>query len=199
MASQTYGGINFEVTIKVRFDKKTRRILLLILCFVLGIVTIAVGIYFYILYQSYYNCGDMLEFKKSNYKHYKKCKFFYNNEWAYYTTIISGGIISCISIIAIITLAVGYSGIININDKISLYETENSNIEQQISIIIENYKGWESDSCARFKNENPTVIISLFPELKSNELVGKQMEVYITNNQKIKELKERKLDYKVDA
>ena len=34
------------------------------------------------------------------------------------------------------------------------------------------------------------------PELKSNELTNKQMDVYINNNAKIKELKERKIDTK---
>ena len=41
-----------------------------------------------------------------------------------------------------------------------------------------------------------TVLVR-FPELKSNELVKKQMDVYVCNNDKIKKLKEEKLEYSV--
>ena len=33
------------------------------------------------------------------------------------------------------------------------------------------------------------VAISLYPELKSNELVAKQLEIYTANNEQIKKLK----------
>ena len=40
-------------------------------------------------------------------------------------------------------------------------------------------------------------LVTLYPELKADTLVAKQIEIYTNNNQKIKELKEQKLYGKV--
>ena len=41
------------------------------------------------------------------------------------------------------------------------------------------------------------MLFSMYPELKSNELATKQINLYISNNAEIKKLKEAKLDYEV--
>ena len=44
------------------------------------------------------------------------------------------------------------------------------------------------------KPENYITLVSLYPELKADALVSKQIEIYISNNEKIKELKEFKIN-----
>ena len=45
-----------------------------------------------------------------------------------------------------------------------------------------------------FKDKDGINLVSLIPTLKSDTLVQKQIEVYVANNDKIKELKEEKID-----
>lgn len=85
-----------------------------------------------------------------------------------------------------------------IDEKIAMHETENKSIESAISTIVENYQDYEKDVFANAKNESIVVIATqIYPELKSNELVKKQLDIYVENNKKIKQLKNKKLDYKV--
>ena len=81
-----------------------------------------------------------------------------------------------------------------IDDKIEMYEEENTKIETSISELVEQYMSYESDTLIELKNESSVVLVSLYPELKSDELIKAQIELYSTNNQKIKELREKKLN-----
>ena len=47
------------------------------------------------------------------------------------------------------------------------------------------------------KGESSITLVSLYPELKADTLVTKQIEVYIDNNKKIKNLKEKKINLSV--
>ena len=119
-----------------------------------------------------------------------------DHEWIYYTLNVAGGTLTVISLIATLGLGVSLSGVMVVDDKIAVYQEENAIIETEISTIVKNYKDYEQGVFDDLKIENPTVLVSLYPELKSDTLVGKQIEIYATNNQKIKELKEQRLDYK---
>lgn len=81
-----------------------------------------------------------------------------------------------------------YINTLNVDEKIEIYKEENKKIEQDVSTIVNNYQNYESST---FKEiiDNPTVLAVVCPELKSNELVSKQIDLYIKNNQKIKDLK----------
>lgn len=87
--------------------------------------------------------------------------------------------------------------------KIEMYEQENNNIQSSISEIVENYKDYEiktqEKSLENMKPQNLDVMLvtQIYPDLKSNELVVKQIEVYSANNDKIKQLKEEKLDNQI--
>lgn len=168
---------------------------MLTLIFAIGIVFLLLSCYFKNLRIDFSN--DSNKYKSKNDLKSKMAQASYNNRDFEELTGGIAGLILLISIAGLILFSVNYIGIITIEDKIKLYETENIKIEEQISTITENYKNWESDTYEKFENESPTVLISLFPELKSNELVNKQITIYVENNQKIKQLKEKRLDYKI--
>lgn len=94
-----------------------------------------------------------------------------------------------ISFIAAIVVSIKVSGLRVLPDQITMYEEENAKIESSITTIVEQYQGYEKDTYEQFKNESATVLVSLYPELKSDTLVAKQIETYLANNEKIKSLK----------
>ncbi len=81
-----------------------------------------------------------------------------------------------------------------IDDKISMYQEENATIEENINTVVKNYMEYESKTFENLKDDDAINLVSLFPELKSDTLVSQQIEVYIANNEKIKELKEDKIN-----
>lgn len=117
---------------------------------------------------------------------------------------IGGVILGCIAefftVCCIIGCAVCISQLKVADTKIKMYEEENNNIQNSISEIVENYKNYEQNTYSEslknidISNTNIVVLAQLYPDLKSNEMVNKQIQVYQDNNNKIKELKENKID-----
>lgn len=126
-------------------------------------------------------------------------KWYRGEEWIYCLLNTGGGTISTIFFIAAIWVSIVLSGRMTIDEKIEVYRKENAVIEKQMEIVIQNYQDFESDTLKEFTNEGATILVSLYPELKSNELVAKQLEVYVSNNAKIKELECERLSYKTLA
>lgn len=81
-----------------------------------------------------------------------------------------------------------------IDDKIAMYQEENTSIETQMDVLVEKYMNYESETFGELKGESGITLVSLYPELKADELVKQQVEVYMNNNKKIKELKESKIN-----
>ena len=81
-----------------------------------------------------------------------------------------------------------------IEKKIAAYEESNEEIETQIGTLVQNYMEYEKDTFSSIKNEDYMSLVSLYPELKSDELVQSQMSLYVDNNKKILKLKEQKID-----
>ena len=104
---------------------------------------------------------------------------------------ISGGIIS---FIALIILLINVSTLKTLDTKIEMYQTENSNIESQIADCVKQYQKYETEIFTEISPDSAITLVSLYPELKADELVKKQIETYVANNQKIKELKEKNID-----
>ena len=77
------------------------------------------------------------------------------------------------------------------DEKIEMYQEENTKIERQISDVIEQYQKYETDIFTELSPESSMTMISLYPELKSDRLVESQIEVYVKNNEQIKYLKEQ--------
>lgn len=79
------------------------------------------------------------------------------------------------------------------DQKIQMYQEENEKIEEDVSVIVTQYMEHENETFDMSKIESSTVLIQMYPELESNELVSKQIDIYNKNNKKIKELKLEKI------
>lgn len=90
-----------------------------------------------------------------------------------------------------------------IDQQIEMYQEENSNIQNSISEIIGNYMNYEQGTYAKslesmdLKSLDIVVLSQLYPDLKANEMVNQQINIYQENNNKVKELKEKKLKCKL--
>ena len=105
------------------------------------------------------------------------------------------GIASIALLICLIALGVTFSP--NIDDKIALYEEENQKIEVQIAGIVTEYQQFEYQIIKECAPDSAITLVSLYPDLKSDTLVAKQIEIYLDNNEKIKQLKETKINQKI--
>lgn len=113
--------------------------------------------------------------------------------------IVGGAVLFCgilggvATFITFIWLCVSVSGLKVIDDKIEMYQEENANIENQITECVKQYQQYETDIFTEVTPESAVTLVALYPELKADTLVSKQIDVYLANNQKIKELKEQKI------
>lgn len=127
----------------------------------------------------------------------KKFKYFcYDHEGFGYITVTISLVFIIIFAIALLVVGITYSESMVIDDKIDLYQEENHKIETSIDATVQQYQHYEQETFEKCK-VNPTVVLMMYPELKSNELVTKQIDLYTKNNEKIKKLKAEKLDYKI--
>ena len=93
------------------------------------------------------------------------------------------------SFIAMVALIIGVSNLAVINETIAMYEQENQKIETQIAETVQQYQEYESGIFTEVAPESSVTLVALYPELKADALVQRQIEVYVANNEKIKELK----------
>ena len=120
-----------------------------------------------------------------------------------YLTVVLSVISEIIVVICTILSVIGISKLKISDELIKMYETENSNIQKQVSEIIENYKTYEKDSYTEslekinIKDTDILVLSQLYPDLKSNDLVKEQIKIYQENNKKIKQIKEEKLNNEI--
>lgn len=84
-----------------------------------------------------------------------------------------------------------------IDNKIQMYTEENANIETSITTTVEKYLEHELNIFDNLQGEDIQTLLVVYPEINSNELVKRQIEVFIDNNNKIKELKEQKLNIEI--
>lgn len=66
---------------------------------------------------------------------------------------------------------------------------ENARIEQQVDTIVRNYCQHENDIYTELIGENVMFVITIYPKLASSEIVNKQIDLYVSNNEEIKKLK----------
>lgn len=105
------------------------------------------------------------------------------------------GFIALISLWEICDLSTTVFTESTIDNKIKMYQEENANIEQDIDKIVKEYLKHEHDTYADLKTEESSItLVTLFPDLKSDNLVQQQLEIYVKNNSTIKSLRKEKID-----
>lgn len=81
-----------------------------------------------------------------------------------------------------------------IDSKIKLIEKQNKDIEEKVEVTVKTYMNFEKDTLTEFKTDSYIQLVNLYPDLKSNELIQNQINLYEKNNKKITELKTDKLN-----
>lgn len=104
----------------------------------------------------------------------------------------AGGFLVC-GIVAI-CLGISVSKLNVIDDKIALYEEQNTAIETQIAEVVKQYQKYETDIFTEVAPESAITLVAMYPELKSDALVESQIDLYVANNEKITELREQKIN-----
>ena len=104
---------------------------------------------------------------------------------------------AAITIIAFVIVAYDFSTSMVIDEKIAMYTEENQKIENQIDLIVSEYMEYESGTFEELQADSSIAMVSLYPELKADELVQTQIATYQSNNMKLKELKEAKINARV--
>ena len=157
-----------------------------------GILILAMGLWGMIRQKRFYSNDK----KSWDWKFREAC---YENESIYCALNAVGGIIAGLFLVVTLALGINYSEVKIIDDKIALYQEENTEIENQINIIVEKYQNYEKNTFENCKIEDPTMVFAMYPELKSDDLVTQQINLYVENNKQIKSLKSQKLDYRLMA
>lgn len=79
--------------------------------------------------------------------------------------------------------------------QIAMYEEENALIEEKVSNTVAKYMEYEKSIVIEVSPDDDAFsLVSLYPELSSDTLVSNEIELYINNNEKIKELKSEALN-----
>jgi hypothetical protein len=107
--------------------------------------------------------------------------------------MIIGGIVGGIALITTIVLICVNGSNYGIDQKIELYESENQQIEEDIAVLVNEYMKHEENIFVECAPDSSISLIALYPELKSNLLVEKQIEIYVANTEEIKQLKSQRI------
>ena len=151
------------------------------------VVSLIIGIIAYIVYKK---CYDKYIYSFSNTKKYIYRDISNICETICWVMIFIAGILFTIGIIMF-----GLGAYAKMS--IPIYEEENAKIEEQVSEFVSKYTDYEKDTFKELKPETMQIMIMTYPELKTNELVKKQIDVYVSNNEKLKKLKEDCNQYKI--
>lgn len=122
-----------------------------------------------------------------------------DSAWAKDTTCITAIIlIGCV--IGLFFFNVAYNPISynmqynTIQGKIDMYSDENKEINSEIkSVVIATYKN-EVDLYRDLKDKTITELITMYPNVKSVNLVNKQISIYVKNKNNLNKLKESKIE-----
>ena len=82
-----------------------------------------------------------------------------------------------------------------IPEKIAIYEQENAEIEEKVANTVAKYMEYERDIIIEITpDDDAMTLVSLYPDLKSDQLISAEIEVYIKNNDMIKYLRDKQAD-----
>ena len=127
---------------------------------------------------------------------YKLTTYGDENPYSYWGIIV-GGLITFVSLIVLIVGAVLISKNKIIDKKITIFTEENQRIETMVTTSVEKYLEHEFNVFDSLQGEDIQTLLVVYPEINSNELVKRQVEIFVENNNKIKELKTEKLNIQV--
>ena len=96
----------------------------------------------------------------------------------------------CTVLVSIFVLGTAHT----IDEKIAMYEKENETLEQSVADSVRAYMEYEKETYGNLSNKDAMNLVTVYPELKADELVNKQISIYMDNNRKIKELREKKIN-----
>lgn len=112
--------------------------------------------------------------------------------------IIIGAIATIAVVIVTLVQVNSLVEISTIDERIAMYEEQNAEIEGQIETVVKQYQEYESGIITEVGDkESYITLVSLYPDLKADELVSKQIEVYLNNNKTIVGLKNQLLNEKI--
>lgn len=77
---------------------------------------------------------------------------------------------------------------------IAMYQKENTAITEKIDKIVKHYMNLNTTKYEISKDEDPMYLVLLFPELKSNQFVKQQIDMYDNNNKQIQKLQKQKVE-----
>ena len=101
-------------------------------------------------------------------------------------------IVFCIwTLLNIFTVASGFG----IEEKIQIYEDQNTQIEQSIDAAVKAYCEHEQITYVQMSDGAVALVAAAYPELASSELVKTQMEVWTSNSSELKDLKSKLVDF----
>lgn len=104
----------------------------------------------------------------------------------------------CVKFVALVILCICLSMCKIADEKIEIYQKQNAEIEAKIEMVVKQYMEYEHQTFTELKKGDDYItLVSLYPELKSDELVKEEIKVYEENNKKILELKQDKVELKV--
>lgn len=82
-----------------------------------------------------------------------------------------------------------------IEEKIQIYEDQNTQIEQSIDAAVKAYCEHEQITYVQMSDGAVALVAAAYPELASSELVKTQMEVWTSNSKELKDLKSDLVDF----
>ena len=91
----------------------------------------------------------------------------------------------------IIVVASGFG----IQEKIGIYEDQNTQIEQSIDAAVKAYCEHEQITYVQMSDGAVALVAAAYPELASSELVKTQMDVWTSNSSELKDLKSDLVDF----
>jgi len=111
--------------------------------------------------------------------------------------VVISGTVLVVDLLVIIGLMIIVADGSTVDERLAMYTEENANIEASINEVVTQYMEYESNTFNGLKTDNSITLVSLYPELKSDELIKTQIETYQSNNNTIRSLKEEKIRLKV--
>lgn len=124
------------------------------------------------------------------------CFMVYNLDWDRIGTVLSAcslaATLACIIMITCLGIAVSKQGVVD--DKIAMYLEENTKIEEQVNILVDEYMEHESEVYSNAKVTSPVVLAQMYPEIKADDMIRSQIDIYLANNEQIKALKLQKIN-----